>query len=69
MRNFKHNISQEEYDQFVDLLKKHTKDEVAKILGVSRRTVYNYIDDLGIVVDPVKTTSLTLSQKLAKIKK
>lgn len=35
-------------DELLELLKFKTKTEVAKSLGVSRKTLYKYIDRLGI---------------------
>lgn len=35
-------------NELIEMLKLHSKTEVAKRLGVSRKTLYQYIEKLGI---------------------
>jgi DNA-binding CsgD family transcriptional regulator len=59
-------ISQEEIDLFVSVLKENTMDEAAKILGISRRSIYNYMNALGI--KPFKSSTTKLKGILNKLK-
>jgi DNA invertase Pin-like site-specific DNA recombinase len=47
-------ISKENYDMFVKLLQNNSKSEVAKMLNVSRPTIYKWINELGIKEDHIK---------------
>lgn len=58
------NISQTEIEKFKDLIENNSIDEVAKILGVSRRTVYNYMKELGL-----KSPNSKITLALKKLKK
>lgn len=65
MRNKKHDLTQDEFDYFYKIVTTNKPKQASEILGISQRSVYNYMDDLGIK----KSGCSLLKQKLAKIKK
>jgi transcriptional regulator with PAS, ATPase and Fis domain len=61
-------VTQEEISLLKEVIKNNTMDEVAKMLGISRRSLYNYMHELGII--PFKNNKKkNLKQILQKLKK
>ena len=42
------NLSEEEKHKFLEIIQNHPIKDAAKIIGVTRQTIYNYMTALGI---------------------
>jgi DNA-binding CsgD family transcriptional regulator len=69
MERKKLNLTESQIDTFKKLVIKNNTLEVAKILGISRRSVYNYMNDLGIVKNHRKSKISDLAEALSNYKK
>ena len=69
MERRKLNLTESQIDTFKKLVIKHNTLEVAKILGISRRSVYNYMNDLGIAKNYRKSKISDLAEALSNYKK